>query len=93
MIIHPGDKTADLSTEALLRSELKWGIRKEDNGTLYFLNEMLTQHGMKNKDLYSTVNIFSYRETAPLIVLSQADTATGTRFIATTFGIIFTNLG
>ena len=41
MIIHPGHKTADLSTEALMRSELKWGIRQEGNGTLHFLNEIL----------------------------------------------------
>ena len=52
MIIHPEHKTADLSTEALLLSELKWGIRQDGKGTLYFLNEILTQHGMKNKDLY-----------------------------------------
>ena len=28
-IIHPGLKTDDLSTEALPRSELKWGIRQD----------------------------------------------------------------
>ena len=92
MIIHPGHKTADLSTEALLRSELKWGIRQEDNGTLHFLNEILTQHGMKNKDLYSTVNIFSNRETATLIVSGQADAAQGTLGIAAEFGLTFINL-
>ena len=81
MIIHPGHKTADLSTEALLRSELKWGIRQEDNGTLHFLNEILTQHGMKNKDLYSTVNIFSNRETAALNVSGQADAAHRTHVV------------
>ena len=42
MIIHPRHKTADLSTEALLRSELKWGIRQDGKGTLHFLNEILT---------------------------------------------------
>ena len=77
MIIHPGHKTADLSTEALLRSELKWGIRQDGNGTLHFINVILTQHGMKNKDLYSTVNIFSNRETATLIVSGLADAAPG----------------
>ena len=68
MIIHPGLKTDDLSTEALPRSELKLEIRQDGKGTLHFLNEILTQHGMKNKDMYSTVNIFSNRETATLIV-------------------------
>ena len=93
MIIHPGHKTDDLSTEALLWSELKWGIRQECKGTLHFLNEILTQHGMKNKDLYSTVNIFSNRETATLIVSGQADAATGKRGIAAEFGLTFMNLG
>ena len=87
MIIHPGHKTADLSTEALLRSELKWGIRQDGKGTLHFLNEILTQRGMKNKDLYSTVNIFSNRETATLIVSGQADAAPGTQGVAAEFGL------
>ena len=93
MIIHPGHKTDDLSTEALPRSELKWGIRQEGKGTLHFLNEILTQHGMGNKDLYSTVNIFSNRETATLIVSGQADAAPGTRGVAAEFGLTFINLG
>ena len=60
---------------------------------MYFLNEILTQYGMKNKDLYSAVNIFSNRETAAVIVSGQADAATGTRGIAAEFGLIFINLG
>ena len=93
MIILPGHKTADLSTEALLRSELKWGIRQDGKGTLHFLNEILTQRGMKNKDLYSTVNIFSNRETATLVVSGQADAAPGTRGVAAEFGLTFINSG
>ena len=93
MIIHSGQKTADLSTEALLRSELKCGIRQDGKGTLHFLNEILTQHGMKNKDLYSTVNIFSNRETATLIVSGQVDAAPGTRGVDAEFGLTFINLG
>ena len=73
MIIHLGLKTADRSTEALPRSGLKWGIRQEGKGTLHFLNEILTQYGMKNKDLYTTVNIISNSENAAMIVLDQAD--------------------
>ena len=91
--INPGHKTADLSTEALLRSELKWGIRQDGKGTLHFLNEILTQHGMKNKDLYSTVNIFSNRETATPIVSGQADAAARKRGVAAKFGLTFINLG
>ena len=87
MIIHPWHKTADLSTEALLRSKLKCAIRQDGKGTLHFLNEILTQHGMKNKDLYSTVNIFSNRETATLIVSGQADAAPGTQGVAAEFGL------
>ena len=90
--INPGHKPADLSTEALPRSELKWEIRQDGKGTLHFLNEILTQHGMKNKDLYSTVNIFSNRETATLIVSGQADAAPGTRGVAAEFGLTFINL-
>ena len=93
MIIHPWLKTDDLSTEALSRSELKWGIRQDGKCTLHFLNEILTQRGMKNKDLYSTVNIFSNRETATLIVSGQADAAPGTRGVAAEFGLTFINLG
>ena len=48
---------------------------------------------MKNKDLYSTVNIFSNRETAALIVSGQADVTPGTRSVATEFGLTFINLG
>ena len=93
MIIHPGQKTIELSTETLLPSELKCGIRQDGKGTLHFLNEILTQHGMKNKDLYSTVNIFSNRETATLIVSGQADAIPGTRGLAADFGLTFINLG
>ena len=93
MIIHPGHKTDDLSTEALPRSELKWEIRQEGKGTLNFLNEILTQHGIKNKDLYSTVNLFPNRETATMIVSRQADAPPGTRGVAEVFGLTFINLG
>ena len=48
---------------------------------------------MKNKDLYSTVNIFSNRETATLIVSGQADAAPGTRGVAAELGLTFINLG
>ena len=60
---------------------------------LYFLNEILTQHGMKNIDLYSIVNIFSNRETATLFVSGQADAGPGTRVVATEFGLTFINFG
>tara|TARA_B100000949_G_scaffold136828_1_gene120419 strand:- start:244 stop:495 length:252 start_codon:yes stop_codon:yes gene_type:complete len=52
----------------------------------------VTQHGKKNKDLYSTVNIFSNRETATLVVPGQADAASGTRGVAAEFGLNFINL-
>ena len=48
---------------------------------------------MKNKDLYSTVNIFYNRETDTLIVSGQADAATGTLVVAAEFGLTFINLG
>ena len=47
---------------------------------------------MKNKDLYSTVNIFSNRETTTLIVSGQAYAAPGTRGVAAEFGLTFINL-
>ena len=92
MIIHPEQKTIELSTETLLPSELKCGIRQDGKGTLHFLNEILTQHGMKNKDLYSTVNIFSNRETATLIVSDQTDAVPGPQVVAAEFGLTFINL-
>ena len=48
---------------------------------------------MKNKDLYSTVNIFSNRETATLIVSGQANAVPGTRVVAAEFGLTFINSG
>ena len=59
IIIHPERKPDDCSSESLLRSELKWGVRQDGSGTLHFLNELLTQHKMKIKDLSSTVKVFS----------------------------------
>ena len=53
----------------------------------------MTQHGKKNKDLYSTVNIFSNRETDTLIVSGQADAAPETLVVAAEFGLTFINLG
>ena len=92
-MIHPDRKPTDCSSESLLRSELKWGIRQDGSGTLHFLNELLAQHSMKIKDLSSTVKVFSNRETAALIVSGQVDTATGTRSVATEFGLAFVELG
>ncbi len=92
-MIHPDRKPADCSSESLLRSELKWGIRQDGSGTLHFLNELLAQHSMKINDLSSTVKVFSNRETAALIVSGQVDTATGTRSVATEFGLAFVELG
>jgi excisionase family DNA binding protein len=92
-MIHPDRKPADCSSESLLRSELKWGIRQDGSGTLHFLNELLAQHSMKIKDLSSTVKVFSNRETAALIVSGQVDAATGTRSVATEFGLAFVELG
>ena len=92
-IIHPDCKPADCSSESLLRSELKWGIRQDGSRTLHFLNELLTQYNMKIKDLSSTVKVFSNRETAALIVSGQVDAATGTRSVATEFGLAFVELG
>ena len=47
MIIHPGLKTDDLSTEALPRSELKWEIRQDGKVTLPFYqwNTDTARHG------------------------------------------------
>ena len=42
MIIHTGHKTDELSTEALPRSELKWGFRQDGKGTLHFLMKYCT---------------------------------------------------
>ena len=92
-MIHPERKPADCSAESLLRSELKWGIRQDGSGTLHFLNELLTQYKMKIKDLSSTVKVFSNRETAALIVSGQVDAATGTRSVATEFGLAFVEIG
>jgi molybdate-binding protein len=92
-MIHPDRKPADCSSESLLRSELKWGIRQDGSGTLHFLNELLAQHSMKINDLSSTVKVFSNRETAALIVTGQVDAATGTRSVATEFGLAFVELG
>ncbi len=92
-MIHPDRKPADCSSESLLRSELKWGIRQDGSGTLHFLNELLAQHSMEINDLSSTVKVFSNRETAALIVSGQVDTATGTRSVATEFGLAFVELG
>ena len=57
-MIHPDRKPADCSSESLLRSELKWGIRQDGSGTLHFLNELLAQHSMEINDLSSTVKVF-----------------------------------
>ncbi len=92
-MIHPDRKPADCSSESLLSSELKWGIRQDGSGTLHFLNELLAQHSMEINDLSSTVKVFSNRETAALIVSGQVDTATGTRSVATEFGLAFVELG
>ncbi len=92
-MIHPDRKPTDCSSESLLRSELKWGIRQDGSGTLHFLNELLAQHSMEINDLSSTVKVFSNRETAALIVSGQVDTATGTRSVATEFGLAFVELG
>ncbi len=92
-MIHPDRKPTDCSSESLLRSELKWGIRQDGSGTLHFLNELLAQHSMKINDLSSTVKVFSNRETAALIVTGQVDAATGTRSVATEFGLTFVELG
>ncbi len=92
-MIHPDRKPADCSSESLLRSELKWGIRQDGSGTLHFLNELLAQHSMEINDLSSTVKVFSNRETAALIVTGQVDAATGTRSVATEFGLTFVELG
>ncbi len=92
-MIHPDRKPTDCSSESLLRSELKWGIRQDGSGTLHYLNELLAQHSMEINDLSSTVKVFSNRETAALIVSGQVDTATGTRSVATEFGLAFVELG
>ena len=62
-------------------------------GHCIFVNELLAQHSMKINDLSSTVKVFSNRETAALIVSGQVDTATGTRSVATEFGLAFVELG
>ena len=92
-MIHPDRKPADCSSESLLRSELKWGIRQDGSGTLHFLNELLAQHSMKINDLSSKVKVFSNRETAALIVTGQVDAATGTCSVAAEFGLAFVELG
>ena len=92
-MIHPDRKPADCSSESLLRSELKWGIRQDGSGTLHFLNELLAQHSMKINDLSSKVKVFSNRETAALIVTGQVDAVTGTRSVAAEFGLAFVELG
>ena len=92
-MIHPDRKPADCSSESLLRSELKWGIRQDGSGTLHFLNELLAQHSMKINDLSSKVKVFSNRETAALIVTGQVDAVTGTCSVATEFGLAFVELG
>ena len=92
-MIHPDRKPEDCSSESLLRSELKWVIRQDGSGTLHFLNELLTQQSMNIKDLSSTAKIFSIRETATLIVPGQVDAVTGTRSVATEFGLAFVDLG
>ena len=48
---------------------------------------------MKIKDLCSTEKIFSNCETVALIVSGQIDTTTGTRGVATEFGLVFIELG
>jgi len=40
-MIHPDRKPADCSSESLLRSELKWGIRQDDSGTLHFCQRVV----------------------------------------------------
>jgi len=92
-MIHPDRKPADCSSESLLRSELKWGIRQDGSGTLHFLNELLAQHSMKINDLSSKVKVFSNRETAALIVTGQVDAVTGTCSVAAEFGLAFVELG
>ena len=62
-MIHPYCKPAYCTSESLLRSELKWGIRQDGSGTMHFLNDLLTQHSMNIKDLSSTSKVFSNRET------------------------------
>jgi hypothetical protein len=61
IIIHPILKTDDCSSESLLHSELKWGVRQDGSGALHFLNEVLTQNNMKIKDLSSTEIVSSNR--------------------------------
>ena len=62
-------------------------------GHCIFVNELLAQHSMKINDLSSKVKVFSNRETAALIVTGQVDAATGTRSVATEFGLAFVELG
>ena len=93
IIIHPILKTDDCSSESLLHSELKWGVRQEGSGKLYFLHGLLTQYKIKIKDLYSTVRVFSNHETAALIGSGQIEAATRTRSVATEFGLAFVELG
>ena len=76
-----------------MRSELKCEVRQEGSGTLLFLNELMTQHKMKIKDLSSTVKVFSNRETSALIGSAQIDAATRTFSVATVFGLAFIELG
>jgi putative molybdopterin biosynthesis protein len=77
----------------LLRADLRWVLRQEGAGSLRFLQETLSAHGLASRDLRVGQRARSEREAASLIAMGIADIAPGVRGGATEFGLDFVPTG
>jgi putative molybdopterin biosynthesis protein len=71
----------------------RWSVRQTGSGGQRFLMEILSQHGLNYDGLNISATARSEREAASNIALKTANVASGTRSIATEFGLDFISLG
>tara|TARA_B110000114_G_scaffold181308_1_gene218540 strand:- start:7241 stop:8155 length:915 start_codon:yes stop_codon:yes gene_type:complete len=77
----------------LFDQKYRWSVRQTGSGGQRFLMEILSQHGLNYDGLNISATARSEREAASNVALQTADIASGTRAIATEFGLDFISLG
>ena len=78
---------------AIFDSKFRWSVRQAGSGGQRYLMEVLSKHGMNYNMLNITDTSLSEREAAASIALKKADIASGTRALASEFGLDFISLG
>jgi len=77
----------------IFEQKYRWSVRQTGSGGQRFLMEILSQHGLNYDGLNVSATARSEREAASTVASQTADITSGTRSIATEFGLDFISLG